>query len=155
MSLTPLRCKACKTILQEPPVIVGEDPEMRLSKAVVLILQHFDQHAQKEAQDRNPATNKPHLAAMQNSVMPALMTAQTWLKMGHFELPDYLQAARDQARRSIHGATFKRRMSDEDVQKLAEHLNTSVIGLTNLRDYYEESGQYAPEKKPEPTLVTP
>jgi hypothetical protein len=156
MSIQPLQCKLCKLILREPEIIVGEPQEMRTGKSIALLLQHFDQAAQHEAQQNGITGRRPHLEAMQQHVLPALISAQSWLKMKFFTLPEYLEESKEHIRRQIAKATRKRSMSDEDLEKLSAILQCPIDGLKNLRDYYEEIGQYAP-KQPEsaPELVKP
>lgn len=156
MSITPLRCKLCNTLIPEPEIIIGENPEMRQARAVALIHQHFDQAVMKESSQVNAFQKPKHLAAMEQGIIPAMMTAQTWLKMGHFDLPDYLQEARDRARRSIAGATRKVTMTDEELAELYEQYKngadkwpSSLSFLQDLRDRYEERGKYAPDAKRE------
>lgn len=148
--LQSLRCQACKMILKEPPIIVGQSEEERQAACMAIILQHFDTNAIREHQDPSPASRKPHMAAASTLIGNAMLTAKTWLTLRLFDLPEWMEPARDRARHNIHSHTHKRKLSDADLEKLAESMGADIAVLEHMRDFYEETGRYRPAWIPEP-----
>lgn len=146
--IIPAKCKICGSTLKPPDeaLIIGEDPVIAGRRYFQRLVKHLAERHQE------------HMAAavlMGNNLCGILIGA-------NFELSGDLAQAQEQERANIHRMTGKVRMTDEDLKPLAYNTDFEDdldIGLfeifKDLRDRYEEIGQYAVKPVEQPEPVTP
>jgi hypothetical protein len=150
-----LKCKLCQAIIPEPPIIIGEPPSVRQAKTIQSMMQHLNELGTKEMQNQL-LRRKPHAQAM-SFVIANSTTISNYLMAASFDLPEELEATREMGRHSIHEATRKVRMTDCDLLQIEDEIISELEepgdpanriavhnAIANLRDRYEEIGQYAP-----------
>lgn len=144
----PVKCKLCGTTIKPPELIIGEDPRIGLLKQIQKMATHMSRRAEDEARDG--ATQKPHLEAY------ALHQAQAQNLAGVlmsrcFDLSPELQAYAERERARLATSVRKTTLADADLETLTAKNDLQgatlwivLAYLKDLRDRYEEIGDYAP-----------
>ena len=164
MNLRPITCKYCSEVIKEPTRIVGESIADHHKRMAVILAQHLHKVGQKEARESvakangKPFRPQPHHAAIELLRISAEGITE-YLVATHFNLSEDLEVAVEIGRHSIHEASRKVRMTDEDVESILPRWLDGELkpipkydGITqvarelarDLRDRYEGLGKYAP-----------
>ncbi len=139
MSIQPITCKLCGKQIPEGLPIVGEPPENARRRKVQNMTIHM--------QDKHPVSFQTALTTgmLCGQTIPAIMLA------ADFDLPDEMEQQRQSERARIAKLVRRVTLSDAQLEHLltdslaTEHIGDALWLLKDLRDRYEEIGEYAPE----------
>ena len=165
--IIPVKCKLCGATIKPPELIIGEDPRIPLLKQIAKMAAHMAKRAEDEA--RNGGLTKPHLEAFAQQQGQAQNLAGV-LMSRCFDLSPELEAYAERERAMLARTLRKATVTDEEIQEISistlnavmeqfedrpyvellQHLKAAV---KDLRDRYEELGDYAPAEVP--TTATP
>ena len=161
MTLHPITCKYCSKTISPALPHIGESPQQNMARTVQLMAQHIADQSQEEQRTakRHPKAGvKPSPHQLAEFLLSATVAGVANYQIAQsFNLSEDLEAEVEIGRHSIHEASRKVRMTDEDLEALVieftgpkydETRELARTFLYDLRDRYEGLGKYAP---PQPT----
>lgn len=163
MTLRPITCKYCSKTISPALPHIGESPQQNMARTVQLMAQHIAEESQEEQRTakRHPKAGvKPGPHQVAEFLLSATVAGVANYQIAQsFNLSEDLEAAVEIGRHSIHEASRKVRMTDEDVESILPRWLDGELkpipkydGITqvarelarDLRDRYEGLGKYAP-----------